>query len=100
MNEHPGRQRARGGTEFSRQVGAKERRRLAALREPPRSAWAGLGMAGMIGWSVVVPMLLGVALGLWLDGRHPARHSWTLTLLAIGLFLGCANAWRWVTREK
>ena len=33
--------------------------------------WFGLGMMGLIGWSVVVPTLLGAALGIWLDKRHP-----------------------------
>jgi ATP synthase protein I len=37
--------------------------------------------------------------GLWLDRRHPGAHSWTLTLLVVGLAVGCANAWHWVTRE-
>ena len=92
--------RTGGGAAFSRQVGDKERRRLAALNSPARSAWAGLGMAGMIGWSVAIPALLGVALGLWLDEHHHGRHSWTLMLLAVGLVLGCANAWHWVMREK
>jgi ATP synthase protein I len=27
------------------------------------------------------------------------RHSWTLTLLFTGLFIGCLNAWYWVVRE-
>ena len=42
-------------------------------------------MMGLIGWSVVVPTLLGAALGIWLDERHPGAHSWTLALLVAGL---------------
>ena len=45
-------------------------------------------MMGLIGWSVVVPTLLGAALGIWLDNRHPGTHSWTLMLLVIGLAYG------------
>jgi len=41
-----------------------------------------------------------VALGIWLDKNHPASHSWTLMLLAIGLGLGCFNAWHWVAKES
>lgn len=62
--------------------------------------WFGLGMMGLIGWSVVVPTLLGTALGLWLDKHHPSEHSWTLALLVAGLTLGCFNAWHWVSREQ
>ena len=56
-------------------------------------------MMGLIGWSVVVPTLLGAALGLWLDMRYPGTHSWTLALLVAGLVIGCLNAWHWVAKE-
>ncbi len=58
-----------------------------------------IGMMGLVGWSVVLPTVLGAALGVWLDRRYPMRHSWTLTLLFTGLFVGCLNAWHWVARE-
>jgi ATP synthase protein I len=57
-------------------------------------------MMGIIGWSVTVPTLLGVALGIWLDNRHQGSHSWTLALLVAGLAIGCANAWYWVAKEN
>jgi ATP synthase protein I len=57
-------------------------------------------MFGMIGWSVAVPTILGLALGLWLDRHWPLHFSWTLTLLLIGVALGCLNAWFWVSRER
>jgi ATP synthase protein I len=56
-------------------------------------------MIGLVGWSVVVPTLLGAALGVWLDRRHAMNHSWTLTLLFAGLVIGCLNAWHWVAKE-
>ena len=56
-------------------------------------------MMGLIGWSVVIPTLLGAALGLWLDKRYPGTQSWTLMLLVIGLIIGCLNAWHWVDSE-
>ena len=84
---------------FARQVAADSARKLRAQREGTRSVWFGLGMTGLIGWSVAVPTLGGVMLGLWLDRRHPGTHSWTLMLLVIGLVIGCANAWHWVVQE-
>ena len=87
-------------TEFGREIGAKAARKLKARRNPTRGVWFGLGMAGLIGWSVVVPTLLGAALGIWLDNRHAGRHSWTLTFLVIGLVVGCLNAWHWVAKEE
>lgn len=86
-------------TTFSRKVGAKAVRKLKARRHSANGVWFGLGMMGLIGWSVVVPTLLGAALGIWLDNRHPGSHSWTLTLLVAGLAVGCLNAWHWIAKE-
>jgi len=75
------------------------RRKLRARRSGT-GVWFGLGMMGVIGWSVVVPTLLGAALGLWLDRHHEGTRSWTLMLLVAGLVLGCANAWHWISSEQ
>lgn len=88
-----------GKTDFSQQVGAKAARKLKAQRHVTQTVWSGLGMMGLVGWSVAMPTLLGAALGLWLDGRYPGDHSWTLALLAAGLVLGCFNAWHWLAKE-
>ncbi|GAA4024626.1 AtpZ/AtpI family protein [Actimicrobium antarcticum] len=80
------------------EIGARANRKLKARRST-QGVWFGLGMMGLIGWSVVVPTLLGAALGIWLDTHHPGRHGWTLALLMAGLVLGCFNAWHWVDKE-
>jgi ATP synthase protein I len=84
---------------LSREVGAKAVRKLRAQRHVTRTVWFGLGMMGLVGWSVAVPTLLGAALGIWLDQRYPGGHPWTLALLVVGLAIGCLNAWHWVARE-
>jgi ATP synthase protein I len=84
---------------FQRSIGTKADRMIAARRNPSEGVWFGLGMMGIVGWSVAVPTLLGTALGIWLDKHHSGSHSWTLTLLIIGLFIGCLNAWYWVDKE-
>jgi ATP synthase protein I len=89
-----------GETAFIRQVGAKEARKLKAQRKVLKTVWSGFGMMGLVGWSVTVPTLLGTAFGIWLDKHYPGVHSWTLTLLIIGLFVGCWNAWYWVAKES
>jgi ATP synthase protein I len=90
---------AKDRTAFSREVGTKAARKLKARRNSAQGVWFGLGMMGLIGWSVVVPTLLGAALGRWLDKHHPGKHVWTLALLVAGLAIGCLNAWHWVARE-
>ncbi len=57
-------------------------------------------MFGLVGWSVAVPTLIGIALGTWIDRTWPGEVSWTLTLLFVGVVIGCANAWRWIQRES
>jgi len=86
-------------TSLSEEVGAKASRKLKARRNSPPTVWFGLGMMGLIGWSVVVPTLLSAALGLWLDKHYPGKHAWTLALLVAGLAIGCFNAWHWVDKE-
>ncbi|MDQ2751843.1 MAG: AtpZ/AtpI family protein [Bacteroidota bacterium] len=84
---------------FSGQIAEKERQKLKALREKNGGVWMGLGMMGMIGWSVAVPTLLGTAMGFWLDKKYPQTFSWTLSWLVIGLCSGSLIAWYWVAKE-
>lgn len=81
-------------------VGDKAARKLRARQRPTRVVWFGLGMMGLVGWSVAMPTVAGIALGVWLDRRFPGMPSYTLTFLLVGLVLGCVNAWRWVSREN
>ena len=83
---------------FSDEVARKEKRKLKALQDK-NGVWFGLGMMGMIGWSVAVPLLLGATLGLWLDKWHPQSFSWTLTCLLAGLVTGSVIAWYWIAKE-
>ena len=84
---------------FARKVASEAARKLRVQQEGSRGAWFGLGMSGLIGWSVAVPTLGGIMLGVWIDRRHPGGFSWTLALLFAGLFIGCANAWYWVAQQ-
>ena len=99
MSEKPEIKPAPGKTGFSVQVGEKAARKLKAQRHVTQTVWSGLGMMGLVGWSIAVPTLLGAALGVWIDNHHPGSHSWTLMLMAVGLGLGCFNAWHWVAKE-
>ena len=86
-------------TTFSRQVGAQAARKRKAQRGAERGIWFGLGMSGLIGWSVAIPTLIGAALGLWVDKHYPSTVSWTLMMLLLGLITGCLSAWHWVDSE-
>ena len=67
--------------------------RIARAHGRNNTVWSSLAILGVVGWSVALPALAGVALGLWIDHTWPGRFSWTLMLLIGGLLAGCVNAW-------
>lgn len=85
---------------MSWKIRAKAARKRNAKRNAAPGVWFGLGMMGLIGWSVTVPALIGAGLGLWLDKQFQGAYSWTLTLLLLGLAVGCLTAWNWVVKER
>ena len=44
--------------------------------------------------------LTGIAIGVWIDETWPSQVSWTVTMLFVGVTIGCANAWYWLTRKS
>ena len=83
---------------FSEKITKKEKLKLKAQKDKS-GVWFGLGMMGMIGWSVAVPSLLGAAFGIWLDNKYAQSFSWTLTFLLGGMIAGAIIAWYWVSKE-
>lgn len=57
---------------------------------------------GLVGWTVVLPMLLAGTLGHWLDAHHPASFSWMFALPVAALALGSVTAayWAYVGRRS
>ena len=80
-------------------VGSDAAKKIRA-RDREDTLMFGLGMFGIVGWSIVVPTLSGTALGVYLDKRLDMGFSWTLTLLFAGIILGCINAWYWVKQKS
>lgn len=87
-------------TEAEKQIAKKEARRLKARQEQHHRIWFGLGMFGVIGWSIAVPTVLGAAAGMWIDARYSGDRSWTLMLMLTGLLVGCINVWRWLKQNS
>lgn len=87
--------------QFADDVGKKAVRKAQARdKGSAGNMWFGLGTFGMVGWSVVVPTLIGIVLGIWLDKVTSVGFSWRLTLMFVGLVIGCLNAWYWVSKER
>lgn len=92
--------REKENREFGEQVSRKELRKIRSRGRDDGSIWYGLGMFGIIGWSVAIPTLIGLALGIWVDNRWPGDFSWTLTLMSGGLLVGGFIAYTWVKGEQ
>ena len=85
-------------TNLSKEIADKERRKIKAQKDQ-HSVWSGLGMFGLVGWSITAPTLAGAGFGIWLDHHYPQTFSWALSLLIVGLIGGCFMAWQWVNKE-
>lgn len=77
-------------------VQLREARHQRWLREGEPSIARRLAQIGVLGWILVMPMLVGVFAGRWLDQKFGTGIFWTAPLLMIGLALGCWSAWKWV----
>ena len=86
--------------EFEIRIRRQSARIEKGRREKGQSFWGYVGLIGAVGWSVVVPMLIAVGLGVWLDRRFGAGSRLTFLLLLLGLAVGCVNAWRMITKEQ
>jgi len=81
------------------EVARKGERRSRSRREGRHGLGYGLGMFGLVGWSVALPTLIGIALGVWIDRSVDSPYVWTLMLMLVGLAVGCLNAWYWLRKE-
>ena len=79
-----------------RSVRQRRDRRRRWLREGEPSLGRHLAQVGVLGWMIVVPALIGILIGRWLDHRLNTGIFWTGPLLLLGLALGCWSAWNWM----
>jgi len=87
--------------DLGKEVGKKESRKIQGRKNKKKeSVWFGLGMFGLVGWSVAIPTIIFTVIGVWLDSITEGQISWTITFLFLGVILGCLNAWRWVKKES
>jgi ATP synthase protein I len=80
-------------------VRLRRERRERWQREGERSIGQNLAMIGALGWTIIIPTLMGVFAGRWLDRLFASGIFWTLGLLVAGLAIGCMLGWRRMHRE-
>ena len=79
---------------FGEAVRTRQSRRERWRKEGERSVGQNLAMIGALGWTIVLPTLLGIFAGRWLDRQFDMGIFWTLGLLTAGLAIGCMLAWK------
>lgn len=85
--------------EFETTVRKQRERIERGRKEKGQSFWHYVGLIGVVGWSIVLPMVAGGFLGIWLDRKYQVGSKWTLWLLLLGLCIGVFNAWRSITKD-
>ena len=85
---------------FVEKVRRRARLRHRARQRAGESIWMNLSKLGAVGWTVALPVVLGAALGIWLDSRFPDHVSWTVMLIFLGLLIGCLQAWTWISQQS
>jgi ATP synthase protein I len=80
--------------ELDEAVRVRRARRELGRHDGERSLAQNLALAGVLGWTIVLPSLAGILLGRWLDRMLGTGIVLTSALLFIGVVVGCAFAWR------
>lgn len=68
--------------------------------EPEPSLGYRLGQIGILGWAIILPTLLGLALGHWLDRSFGTRVFFSAPLLMVGAAVGLWSAWKWMHHQQ
>lgn len=68
-------------------------------KTPKYSSLSGLGVFGVIGWSIAIPTVAGAFLGMWLNRVAPQDFSWPIALILGGVVIGAIGAWRWIDKS-
>jgi ATP synthase protein I len=88
-----------GREEMRKAVELRTTRRETWEREGERPLWKNLSMVGALGWLIVVPILIGVFLGRWLDRLMGTDVTFSGGLTFLGACLGFYLAWKRMNGE-
>ena len=69
------------------------------LREGEPSMVRFVGQIGVLGWVIVMPTLIGLFIGRWLDHKFSSGIFWSAPLLLVGVVIGCWSAWQWMNKQ-
>ena len=73
-------------------------RRAEGERRPEPSLGARLGQIGVLGWTIILPILIGLVIGRWLDRALGSGIMFAAAFILAGAATGLWAAWRWMLR--
>lgn len=88
-----------GKKKLVRAIRKREREQRRWETEGERSVWRNLAMFGALGWLIVIPTLIGVVIGRWLDRTFETGITLTAAGIFVGICIGGYLAWHRMTKE-
>ncbi len=78
----------------------KEKKRQREWREEgEQSVIRFVGQIGVLGWMIVIPALIGLFVGRWIDQKLGTGIFWSAPLLFVGVVIGFWSAWKWMHKQ-
>jgi ATP synthase protein I len=96
MTERPAARSTDRLAEAARKAAARERE---LHRDPEPSLGKRLGQIGVLGWIIVLPALVGLFAGRWLDRTMHSGVFFSAPFVMLGAGLGLWLAWKWMSRQ-
>ncbi len=69
------------------------------MMKTDRRLWKSLASLTQLSYLILIPILLCLLLGLWIDGKTGNRGIWTVILVVVGIAAGLRNLWIWCMRQ-
>ena len=69
------------------------------ITDPEPSLGRRFGQIGILGWMIVIPVLLGIGVGSWLDSLLGTGITFSAALMMAGAALGLWLAFRWMHEQ-
>ncbi len=70
-----------------------------ARKDPEPSLGRRLGQIGVLGWTIMLPTLIGLFGGRMIDRAFGTGIFFSAPLLMLGVAFGFWSAWRWMQRQ-
>lgn len=64
-----------------------------------KKLWQGLASFTQLSYLILIPILLCLLLGKWIDDKAGSEGLWTAIFVIVGIAAGLRNLWVWCQRQ-